>query len=190
MQHLQDEKIKTTLTWPAPSRDRPGDQDSEGAPIASASWSDRRGHPTSRWHGTYGYCEETGEPIALKRLEARPLRPCRWSCARRGTSYRCCRDAVRPLGRVTPGRLAKRLAIAARGRAGLPSHVQIWNAGLSRSVSGSSSALTRGSGAMRFSAPMRGSAAGPRGSGITRGSGARRGSAPPRSDARGDRRSD
>ena len=24
--------------------------------------------------GTYGYCEETGEPIALKRLEARPDR--------------------------------------------------------------------------------------------------------------------
>jgi DnaK suppressor protein len=23
--------------------------------------------------GTYGYCEETGEPIALKRLEARPI---------------------------------------------------------------------------------------------------------------------
>ena len=24
-------------------------------------------------HGTYGFCEETGEPIALKRLEARPI---------------------------------------------------------------------------------------------------------------------
>ena len=23
--------------------------------------------------GTYGYCEETGEPITLKRLEARPI---------------------------------------------------------------------------------------------------------------------
>ena len=23
--------------------------------------------------GTYGYCEETGEPIGLKRLEARPV---------------------------------------------------------------------------------------------------------------------
>ena len=23
--------------------------------------------------GTYGYCEETGEPISLKRLEARPV---------------------------------------------------------------------------------------------------------------------
>ena len=23
--------------------------------------------------GTYGYCEDTGEPIALKRLEARPI---------------------------------------------------------------------------------------------------------------------
>ena len=23
--------------------------------------------------GTYGYCEETGDPIALKRLEARPI---------------------------------------------------------------------------------------------------------------------
>jgi RNA polymerase-binding transcription factor DksA len=23
--------------------------------------------------GTYGYCEETGEPIELKRLEARPI---------------------------------------------------------------------------------------------------------------------
>jgi DnaK suppressor protein len=23
--------------------------------------------------GSYGYCEETGEPIALKRLEARPI---------------------------------------------------------------------------------------------------------------------
>ncbi len=23
--------------------------------------------------GTYGYCEETGEPIGLKRLEARPI---------------------------------------------------------------------------------------------------------------------
>jgi len=23
--------------------------------------------------GTYGFCEETGEPIALKRLEARPI---------------------------------------------------------------------------------------------------------------------
>src|ERR1700692_1324939 len=25
--------------------------------------------------GTYGYCEENGEPIALKRLDARPLAP-------------------------------------------------------------------------------------------------------------------
>jgi RNA polymerase-binding transcription factor len=24
-------------------------------------------------HGTYGYCEETGEPISLKRLDARPI---------------------------------------------------------------------------------------------------------------------
>ncbi len=24
-------------------------------------------------HGTYGYCEETAEPISLKRLEARPI---------------------------------------------------------------------------------------------------------------------
>jgi DnaK suppressor protein len=24
-------------------------------------------------NGTYGYCEETGEPIAIKRLEARPI---------------------------------------------------------------------------------------------------------------------
>lgn len=24
-------------------------------------------------NGTYGYCEETGEPIGLKRLEARPI---------------------------------------------------------------------------------------------------------------------
>jgi len=24
-------------------------------------------------NGTYGYCEETGEPISLKRLEARPI---------------------------------------------------------------------------------------------------------------------
>jgi DnaK suppressor protein len=24
-------------------------------------------------NGTYGYCEETGEPIALRRLEARPI---------------------------------------------------------------------------------------------------------------------
>ena len=24
-------------------------------------------------NGTYGYCEETGEPISLKRLEARPV---------------------------------------------------------------------------------------------------------------------
>ena len=24
-------------------------------------------------HGTYGYCEETGEPIGIKRLEARPI---------------------------------------------------------------------------------------------------------------------
>ncbi|MBV9218394.1 MAG: TraR/DksA C4-type zinc finger protein, partial [Methylobacteriaceae bacterium] len=23
--------------------------------------------------GTYGYCEETGDPIALKRLDARPI---------------------------------------------------------------------------------------------------------------------
>ena len=23
--------------------------------------------------GTYGFCEETGEPIALRRLEARPI---------------------------------------------------------------------------------------------------------------------
>jgi len=23
--------------------------------------------------GSYGYCEETGEPISLKRLEARPI---------------------------------------------------------------------------------------------------------------------
>ena len=25
--------------------------------------------------GTYGYCEETGEPIGLKRLDARPIAP-------------------------------------------------------------------------------------------------------------------
>src|SRR6202521_5941677 len=25
--------------------------------------------------GTYGYCEETGEPISLKRLDARPIAP-------------------------------------------------------------------------------------------------------------------
>lgn len=24
-------------------------------------------------HGTYGYCEETGDPIALRRLDARPI---------------------------------------------------------------------------------------------------------------------
>ncbi|MBJ7251019.1 MAG: RNA polymerase-binding protein DksA [Acetobacteraceae bacterium] len=24
-------------------------------------------------HGTYGYCEESGEPISLRRLEARPI---------------------------------------------------------------------------------------------------------------------
>jgi len=24
-------------------------------------------------NGTYGYCEETGEPIGLRRLEARPI---------------------------------------------------------------------------------------------------------------------
>jgi len=24
-------------------------------------------------HGTYGYCEDTGEPISIKRLEARPI---------------------------------------------------------------------------------------------------------------------
>jgi DnaK suppressor protein len=24
-------------------------------------------------HGTYGYCEETGEPISLRRLDARPI---------------------------------------------------------------------------------------------------------------------
>jgi DnaK suppressor protein len=24
-------------------------------------------------HGVYGYCEETGEPISLKRLDARPI---------------------------------------------------------------------------------------------------------------------
>ncbi|MEI6628710.1 MAG: TraR/DksA C4-type zinc finger protein, partial [Alphaproteobacteria bacterium] len=24
-------------------------------------------------NGTYGYCEETGEPIGVKRLEARPI---------------------------------------------------------------------------------------------------------------------
>ncbi len=24
-------------------------------------------------NGTYGYCEETGEPITLRRLEARPI---------------------------------------------------------------------------------------------------------------------
>ncbi len=31
---------------------------------------------TGRWSceaGTYGYCEETGEPIGLRRLEARPI---------------------------------------------------------------------------------------------------------------------
>src|SRR5882762_6048172 len=33
--------------------------------------------------GTYGYCEETGEPISLKRLEARPIAT-RWRrCTRR-----------------------------------------------------------------------------------------------------------
>jgi DnaK suppressor protein len=28
---------------------------------------------SSETDGTYGYCEETGEPISLKRLEARPI---------------------------------------------------------------------------------------------------------------------
>ena len=29
--------------------------------------------PTRIEDGTYGYCEETGEPISLRRLEARPI---------------------------------------------------------------------------------------------------------------------
>ena len=37
--------------------------------------------------GTYGYCEETGEPIALKRLDARPSPPSRWK-RRSATSAR------------------------------------------------------------------------------------------------------
>jgi hypothetical protein len=35
--------------------------------------------------GTYGYCEETGEPISLRRLEARAIATCR-SRPRRATN--------------------------------------------------------------------------------------------------------
>ena len=41
-------------------------------PSAQADRQDRRGPGPDRG-GTYGYCEETGEPISLKRLEARPI---------------------------------------------------------------------------------------------------------------------
>ena len=52
---------------------------------------------------TYGYCEETGEPISLKRLEARPIATlCRRSAgaprkAREGVSRRVVRGQQRPI---------------------------------------------------------------------------------------------
>jgi len=40
---------------------------------------------------TYGYCEETGEPISLKRLEARPIARSRW---RRKSATRNARRSI------------------------------------------------------------------------------------------------
>ncbi len=44
--------------------------------------------------GTYGYCEETGEPISLKRLEARPIATLSVE-AQRGTSAWSARAATK-----------------------------------------------------------------------------------------------
>ena len=73
LQHLQDEK-------PEPSRpgrpgvfgDRPRHRAARPGPPAQA---DRKIDAALQRieDGTYGYCEETGEPITLKRLEARPI---------------------------------------------------------------------------------------------------------------------
>ena len=52
--------------------DRSGDRAARARPSAQADRQDRRGPGPDRG-GTYGYCEETGEPISLKRLEARPI---------------------------------------------------------------------------------------------------------------------
>jgi DnaK suppressor protein len=48
---------------------------------------------------TYGYCEETGEPISLKRLESRRLRPCR---SRRRNDTRSAKSLSRRVGRARP----------------------------------------------------------------------------------------
>ena len=56
--------------------------------------------------GTYGYCEETGEPISLKRLDARPIATLSHRgagaprAARAGLSRR-----MTAIGRASPGRI-------------------------------------------------------------------------------------
>src|SRR5439155_503813 len=54
--------------------------------------------------GTYGYCEETGEPIALKRLEARPwpLNSCPSSLTN-GSSPRLGSTTLRLRMKASPG---------------------------------------------------------------------------------------
>jgi DnaK suppressor protein len=71
---------------------------------------------------TYGYCEETGEPISLKRLEARPIatRNARRSIAtNRAGAATCGSFVVR--GRCDASRRDERFACCLRLRSGLRS---------------------------------------------------------------------
>ena len=53
---------------------RPTGRWSSGPATASARWWPRSKSALRRIEeGTYGYCEETGEPISLRRLDARPI---------------------------------------------------------------------------------------------------------------------
>ena len=79
--------------------------------------------------GTYGFCEETGEPISLKRLEARPIWPCSTAtsaCGRPGWAASWCfrnndRSRTRLLGHgFTAPRRNRSRARACRAPRGSP----------------------------------------------------------------------
>ena len=63
--------------------------------------------------GTYGYCEETGEPISLKRLDARPIATLSRSRRRSATSARSASTATTDTVRRSGAR-GIGVAIAAR----------------------------------------------------------------------------
>ena len=71
--HLQDEnKNSPRSRRPRLLRNRPLPRTSRPRPPAQAHLQDRAALKRID-EGTYGYCEETGEPISLRRLDARPI---------------------------------------------------------------------------------------------------------------------